>query len=148
MATSEKPKEQQKKLPVQDDYSDGEDYYSSDNHTDEKYEDEAPQTQKNMQVLQQRRRTLQEQKDDEYTDEDEYGTEEYDDEYSDDSGQAMQPFINQVSEEKPSGDMEILHGGEISILDEKGLKLRLELNLDIEIELKASIHGDITLALL
>lgn len=29
-----------------------------------------------------------------------------------------------------------------------GLKLRLELNLDIELELKASIRGDITLALL
>jgi hypothetical protein len=29
-----------------------------------------------------------------------------------------------------------------------GLKLRLELNLDIEIELKASIHGDLTLAVM
>ena len=34
------------------------------------------------------------------------------------------------------------------IMSEDGLKLRLELNLDIEIELKASIHGDLTLALL
>lgn len=34
------------------------------------------------------------------------------------------------------------------VMDEEGLKLRLELNLDIEIELKASIHGDLTLALL
>lgn len=34
------------------------------------------------------------------------------------------------------------------IMNEEGLKLRLELNLDIEIELKASIHGDLTLALL
>ena len=33
-------------------------------------------------------------------------------------------------------------------MDQDGLKLRIELNLDIEIELKASIHGDITLALL
>ncbi|KIY01945.1 uncharacterized protein Z520_02083 [Fonsecaea multimorphosa CBS 102226] len=33
-------------------------------------------------------------------------------------------------------------------MDQDGLKLRLELNLDIEIELKASIHGDLTLALL
>jgi hypothetical protein len=33
-------------------------------------------------------------------------------------------------------------------MDEDGLKLRLELSLDIEIELKASIHGDLTLALL
>ena len=38
--------------------------------------------------------------------------------------------------------------GESSIMDQDGLKLRLELNLDIEIELKASIHGDLTLALL
>lgn len=34
------------------------------------------------------------------------------------------------------------------MMDQDGLKLRLELNLDIEIELKASIHGDLTLALL
>ena len=40
-------------------------------------------------------------------------------------------------------------GGEKSeMMDKDGLKLRLELNLDIEIELKASIRGDITLALL
>ena len=34
------------------------------------------------------------------------------------------------------------------MMDQDGLKLRLELNLDIEIELKASIRGDLTLALL
>lgn len=34
------------------------------------------------------------------------------------------------------------------MMDQDGLKLRLELNLDIELELKASIHGDLTLALL
>ncbi len=40
-------------------------------------------------------------------------------------------------------------GGDSSgMMDQDGLKLRIELNLDIEIELKASIHGDITLALL
>jgi len=33
-------------------------------------------------------------------------------------------------------------------MDQDGLKLRIELNLDIEIELKASIHGDLTLALI
>jgi small subunit ribosomal protein S8e len=32
--------------------------------------------------------------------------------------------------------------------EEEGLKLKLELNLDVEVELKASIHGDLTLALL
>ncbi|PGH16968.1 hypothetical protein AJ79_01352 [Helicocarpus griseus UAMH5409] len=32
--------------------------------------------------------------------------------------------------------------------EQDGLKLKLELNLDIEVELKASIHGDLTLALL
>ncbi|KAF7590836.1 hypothetical protein BBP40_002305 [Aspergillus hancockii] len=32
--------------------------------------------------------------------------------------------------------------------EDTGLKLRLDLNLDIEVELKASIHGDLTLALL
>lgn len=35
-----------------------------------------------------------------------------------------------------------------SMMDQDGLKLRIELNLDVEIELKASIHGDVTLALL
>jgi hypothetical protein len=36
-----------------------------------------------------------------------------------------------------------------SDLDEKdGLKLKLEANLDVEIELKASLRGDLTLALL
>lgn len=34
------------------------------------------------------------------------------------------------------------------MMKQDGLKLRLELNLDIELELKASIRGDITLALL
>ena len=34
------------------------------------------------------------------------------------------------------------------MMKQDGLKLRLELNLDVELELKASIRGDITLALL
>lgn len=38
--------------------------------------------------------------------------------------------------------------GGSDMMDQDGLKLRIELNLDIELELKASIHGDITLALL
>jgi len=38
--------------------------------------------------------------------------------------------------------------GTSKMMEQDGLKLRLELNLDIEIELKASIHGDLTLALL
>lgn len=33
------------------------------------------------------------------------------------------------------------------MMEQDGLKLRLELNIDIEIELKASIHGDLTLAI-
>lgn len=37
---------------------------------------------------------------------------------------------------------------ESKMMDQDGLKLRLELNLDVEIELKASIRGDLTLALL
>ena len=37
---------------------------------------------------------------------------------------------------------------ESNLMDQDGLKLRIELNLDIEIELKARIHGDLTLALL
>lgn len=38
-------------------------------------------------------------------------------------------------------------GGD-DLMDQDGLKLKLELNIDIEVELKASIHGDLTLALL
>ena len=39
-------------------------------------------------------------------------------------------------------------GGGSKMMDQDGLKLKLELNLDVEIELKASIRGDLTLALL
>ena len=39
-------------------------------------------------------------------------------------------------------------GGESEMMKQDGLKLRLELNLDVELELKASIKGDLTLALL
>ena len=38
--------------------------------------------------------------------------------------------------------------GRKDIKDEEGLKLRLELNLDVEIELKASLKGEVVLALL
>lgn len=34
------------------------------------------------------------------------------------------------------------------MMEQDGLKLRLEINLDVELELKASLRGDITLALL
>ncbi|KAI9717017.1 MAG: hypothetical protein M1812_004952 [Candelaria pacifica] len=39
-------------------------------------------------------------------------------------------------------------GGESDMMQKDGLKLRVELNLDVEIELKASIRGDLTIALL
>ena len=40
-------------------------------------------------------------------------------------------------------------GGEKNgMMDQDGLKLRIELNIDVEIELKATIKGDLTLALL
>lgn len=48
---------------------------------------------------------------------------------------------NQGNGEKKEGQSE-------EMMKQDGLKLRLELNLDIELELKASIRGDITLALL
>lgn len=38
--------------------------------------------------------------------------------------------------------------GDSKMMEQDGLKLRLELNLDVEVELKASIRGDLTLALL
>ncbi|KAJ5758063.1 uncharacterized protein N7511_006757 [Penicillium nucicola] len=146
MATVEKTKQQPKKLPVQEDLSDGEDYDSADDYTDEE-EEEIPQPKKNKQV--QRRKPLQQQDDDdsEYTDEDEYD-DEYDDEYTDDEDAAMQPYSNNNSNFKPTGGMDVLHKEEKSMLDEEGMKLRLELNLEIEVELKARIHGDLTLALM
>ena len=52
------------------------------------------------------------------------------------------PNSNQVSKDDPKE----AQSDEMDKQD--GLKLRLELNLDIELELKASIRGDITLALL
>jgi len=52
----------------------------------------------------------------------------------------------------PSQPLETTQGvdakGGGNMMEQDGLKLRIELNLDIEIELKASIHGDLTLALL
>lgn len=39
-------------------------------------------------------------------------------------------------------------GGETEMKKKDGLKLRLELNLDMEIELKATLKGNLTLALL
>ena len=39
-------------------------------------------------------------------------------------------------------------GGGSKMMEQDGLKLRLELNLDVEIELKARIQGDLTIALL
>ncbi|KAL8849187.1 MAG: hypothetical protein Q9221_005813 [Calogaya cf. arnoldii] len=38
--------------------------------------------------------------------------------------------------------------GGSKMMEQDGLKLRLEINLDVEIELKASLRGDITIALL
>lgn len=59
-------------------------------------------------------------------------------------GGAMQPLqhANQGQVGKKS------EGPSDELMKQDGLKLRLELNLDIELELKASIRGDITLALL
>ncbi|KAL8678832.1 MAG: hypothetical protein Q9186_004856 [Xanthomendoza sp. 1 TL-2023] len=37
---------------------------------------------------------------------------------------------------------------ESKLMEQDGLKLRIEINLDVELELKASLRGDITLALL
>lgn len=54
---------------------------------------------------------------------------------------------NQALGTAPQKSVDAKAGGK-DLMDEEGLKLRLELNLDIEIELKASIHGDLTLALL
>ncbi|KAJ5206782.1 hypothetical protein N7491_002588 [Penicillium cf. griseofulvum] len=153
MATIEKTKEQSKKLPVQD-LSDGEDYDSADDYTDDsEYEDEVPQTKnqkgklpsKQLQKkLPKQKQPVQQYDSDEYTDGSEYDEDDY--EYSDDK--AVQPYSNENSDFKPNGGMDVLKKEEKSMLDEEGMKLRLELNLEIEVELKARIHGDLTLALM
>ncbi len=52
-------------------------------------------------------------------------------------------------EPMPEGGMQTKEqGGESDMMQKDGLKLRVELNLDVEIELKASIRGDLTIALL
>lgn len=48
-----------------------------------------------------------------------------------------QPYRVEKQEEKGGG-----------LMEQDGLKLKLEANLDIEIELKASIRGDLTLQLM
>ncbi|KAJ5503511.1 hypothetical protein N7463_006385 [Penicillium fimorum] len=158
MATVEKTREQPKKLqpkklPVQEDLSDGEDYDSADDYTDDsEFEDEVPtKNQKGKLPSKQlqkkpapKQKPVQQYDSDEYTDGSEYDEDDY--EYSDD--EAVQPYSNENSNFKPNGGMDVLKKEEKSMLDEEGMKLRLELNLEIEVELKARIHGDLTIALM
>jgi len=159
MATAEKTQDKQKQFQVPD-YSDEEDYDSADDYTDDYTDEEDAQTvqtknkNKNKKKNQQLQRRQQSQKQDEleeYSDDDDY-SDEYDDEYSDDDviqGKSMQPYNQRRSDDKhPSGGMNVIDQKQPNMLDEEGMKLRLELNLEIEIELKARIHGDLTLALM
>ncbi|OQE39045.1 hypothetical protein PENCOP_c007G00005 [Penicillium coprophilum] len=154
MATVEKTKQQPKKLqakklPVQEDLSDGEDYDSADDYTDDsEYEDEVPTKNQKGKLpskqLQKKQQKQPQYDSDDYTDGSEYDEDDY--EYSDD--EAVQPYSNENSDFKPNGGMDVLKKEEKSMLDEEGMKLRLELNLEIEVELKARIHGDLTIALM
>ncbi|KAL4801874.1 hypothetical protein BDV18DRAFT_164687 [Aspergillus unguis] len=76
-----------------------------------------------------------------------------------DESRAMQPYkINRSNKElSPAQGHQRIEkqgaeqGGQVQKKgkdEDNGLKLRLDLNLDIEVELKASIRGDLTLALL
>ncbi|BCS29731.1 uncharacterized protein APUU_80034A [Aspergillus puulaauensis] len=79
-----------------------------------------------------------------------------------DESKAMQPYEGRRAQELSNKEASPAQAGErIQKQDQQqgeqvqgkekedtGLKLRLDLNLDIEVDLKASIHGDITLALL
>lgn len=56
------------------------------------------------------------------------------------------PHRPKVPQHQKTKDEKKMQSGEAKKQD--GLKLRIELNLDLELELKASIRGDITLALL
>ncbi|KAJ6140191.1 hypothetical protein N7471_006677 [Penicillium samsonianum] len=177
MATVEKVKDQQKQFKVQqgDSFS-GEDYDTADDYeySDESFEESASeqlqqkqQKQQKQPQLQQKRQQQQLQKlprqqqsghdNDDYSDD---YSDEYEDDYSDDDDEdlydvdEMQGKALQSSEQRNtdignrSGSMSIVQKEKKDIMDEEGLKLRLELNLEIEIVLKAHIQGDLTLSLM
>lgn len=156
MATVEKPQNQQQQLPVQqDDYSSGEDYDSADEY--EYSDDENDDVPQKQLPRRRRRRELQRQQqqkqngDDDYYSDDDSDSEDYDDDYSDDDvtqGKAMQPYEKRRMDLERPGGMNVVQQEKKSIDDKEGMKLKLELNLEIEIELKATIHGDLTLALM
>ncbi len=54
----------------------------------------------------------------------------------------------EISTPKKGAQQDEIGTGHEDIKKEEGLKLRLELNLDVEIELKASLKGEVVLALL
>lgn len=157
MATAEKTQSQQKQFQVPDDVPSDEDYDSADDYSDESDEEPAPaqnqQLQRRRRQQQQPQPQPQKQQDelDEYSDEDDYYSDEYDDDEYDDEpaqGSSMQPYQPRSADSNPSGGMNVIDKKEPSMLDQEGMKLRLELNLEIEVELKARIHGDLTLALM
>ncbi|KAJ9299067.1 hypothetical protein DTO271G3_3309 [Paecilomyces variotii] len=154
--------------PVEEeDYSSGDDYEYSDFSDEEYSDDEEPQQQQQQQQQLQRRQQGQQQQDD--VDPNYKGMKTASPQSA---RKSMQPF-ERIGPPETSMDGPVTYAraqrGEIpmregnpnqslqtadnekkqtSIDDEEGLKLKLELNLDVEVELKASIHGDLTLALL
>ncbi|KAJ9272422.1 hypothetical protein DTO212C5_1607 [Paecilomyces variotii] len=160
MSAVEKKRQQ---APVEeDDYSSGDDYDYSDFSDEEYSDDEEPQQQQQQQL--QRRQQQQNDIDPNYKGMKTASPQS--------ARKSMQPF-ERIGPPETSMDGPVTYAraqrGEIpmregnpnqslqtadnqnkqtSIDDEEGLKLKLELNLDVEVELKASIHGDLTLALL
>ncbi|KAJ9221150.1 hypothetical protein DTO169C6_6536 [Paecilomyces variotii] len=168
MSAVEKKRQQ---APVEeDDYSSGDDYDYSDFSDEEYSDDEEPQQQQQQhQQLQRRQQQPQRQQQQDDIDPNYKGMKTASPQSA---RKSMQPF-ERIGPPETSMDGPVTYAraqrGEIpmregnpnqslqtadnqnkqtSIDDEEGLKLKLELNLDVEVELKASIHGDLTLALL
>ncbi|KAL1854634.1 hypothetical protein Plec18170_004725 [Paecilomyces lecythidis] len=165
---------QRQEAPVEeDDYSSSGDDYDYDDYSDlseEEYSDEEQPQQQQQQQLQRRQRPQQQQQQQQDDVDPNYKGMKTASPQS--ARKSMQPF-ERIGPPETSMDGPVTYAraqrGEIpmregnpnqslqtadnqkkqtSIDDEEGLKLKLELNLDIEVELKASIHGDLTLALL
>ncbi|KAK2756230.1 hypothetical protein FQN54_005638 [Arachnomyces sp. PD_36] len=169
--TAQKPKRPE---PLQDESeTDSDDFYSDEEYSDEDEDDytdgeeeEQPQPQRQQrtsQKIQQGKNLPQQGLRDQPKKEEESP-------FAEGGSRAMQPFEHigppstsmagpvtyaraqrgeiPLREGNPNQKLQTAETNSKSIDDQDGLKLKLELNLDIEVELKASIHGDLTLALL
>lgn len=169
--TAQKPKRPE---PLQEESETDSEFYSDDEYSDEDdYTDEEdevpaknqPQSANKPQPQQQNKKSYQKQKPIR-----EEPKKQEESPFAEGGSKAMQPFEHigppstsmagpvtyaraqrgeiPLREGNPNQSLQTGEKSSKSIDDQEGLKLKLELNLDIEIELKATIHGDLTLALL